>query len=108
MAAQAEFQGAHGRQAGVAADHTGSPQQQHAHAGAQCDGQHCARQAQTGGQHGADLQHHQADAEGEPQREQVAGTEDALVGGIGWSGENWLGVVIVMFARRIDRVSPTH
>ncbi len=81
MAAQAEFQGAHGRKAGVAADDTGGAQQQHTHAGAQGDGQHRAGKAKAWGEHGADLQHHQADAEGEPQREQVAGAEDALVGG---------------------------
>ncbi|MNC25434.1 hypothetical protein D3C75_735220 [compost metagenome] len=66
VAAQAQFQRAHGRQAGIAADDTGSPQQQHTHTGAQGDSQHRAGKAQARGQHGADLQHHQADAEGEP------------------------------------------
>ena len=81
MAAQAQPQGAHGRQAGVTADDPGSPQQQHTDTGAKGDGQHCAGQAKARGQHGADLQDHQANTEGEPQREQVTGAEDALVGG---------------------------
>ncbi|MNH28334.1 hypothetical protein D3C79_884950 [compost metagenome] len=81
MAAQAEPQGAHGRQAGIAADDAGRPKQQHAHTGAERDGQHRAGQAQAWGEHGADLQHHQADAEGEPQCKQVAKAEDALAGG---------------------------
>ncbi|MCY1178456.1 hypothetical protein D9M73_188040 [compost metagenome] len=67
MAAQAEFQGAHGGQAGVAADNPRRTQQQHTDTGAQGDGQHGASKAQAWRQHGGDLQHHQADAEGKPQ-----------------------------------------
>ncbi|MGY4525401.1 hypothetical protein ACVWZT_002215 [Pseudomonas sp. TE21394] len=71
----------HGRQAGIATDDTRSAQQQHAHTRTQGNCQHRASKAQAWRQHGADLQHHQANAEGEPQREQVAGAEDALGGG---------------------------
>ncbi|MCY1248062.1 hypothetical protein D9M72_614510 [compost metagenome] len=78
MLAQAELERRHRRQAGIAADHTDRGQQQDAYGGAEENRQQRSRQAQARRQQGTGLQHHQADAEGEPEGKQVTGAEDAL------------------------------
>ena len=80
LAAEAEFERGHRRQAGVAADHADRRQQQNADQGAEENRQQRTGQAQAWREQCTGLQHHQADAEGEPQGKQIAAAEDTLVG----------------------------
>ncbi|MNT69914.1 hypothetical protein D3C72_2082610 [compost metagenome] len=79
--AQAELERGHGSQAGIAADHGGAAQQQHADADAEQNRQQRIAGAQARRQQRTGLQHHQAEAEGEPEGKQVASAENALVEG---------------------------
>ncbi|MCY1247595.1 hypothetical protein D9M72_609430 [compost metagenome] len=78
--AEAELERSHRRQAGVATDHTDGGQQQNADQGAEKNRQQRTGQAQAWCEQCTSLQHHQTDAEGEPQGKQIATAEHTFVG----------------------------
>ncbi|MNS86769.1 hypothetical protein D3C72_1206840 [compost metagenome] len=80
LGTEAELESGHRRQAGVTANHPDRRQQQNADQGAEKNRQQRTGQAQAWCEQCTSLQHHQADAEGEPQGKQIATAEHTLVG----------------------------